>query len=341
MAISCFEGFEKRLELRFLGRDPLGLRRLPITTLDQVLSAVQCTIVSAVGNRHFDSYVLSESSLFLYPHKIVIKTCGTTQLLKAIPTLLPHAFALGLRLLFCRYSRGSFIFPDSQPFPHNSFRDEVAYLERFLPSDLCYRKACILPSNTRHSWHVYTAAAAAAAAEENEVQLLTNEFAVEVCMTDLDRKLASKFYQNKADYGLSGDEVGSRMTDAAGIDGINPRALICGFAFEPCGYSMNGLDGDQYSTIHVTPEDGFSYASFECVDNCLLSMARAVADAIRVFGPETVSVSVSGGEEDEEAVLSAVAEAVESVGMECEAQAAEDFPGAGPLTYQTFSAARR
>lgn len=33
--------------------------------------------------------------------------------------------------------------------------------------------------------------------------------------------------------------------------------------FEPCGYSMNGMDGAQASTIHITPETGFSYASVE------------------------------------------------------------------------------
>ncbi len=41
------------------------------------------------------------------------------------------------------------------------------------------------------------------------------------------------------------------------------KAEIDDFVFEPCGYSMNGCDGDGFSTIHVTPEEGFSYASLE------------------------------------------------------------------------------
>ena len=32
--------------------------------------------------------------------------------------------------------------------------------------------------------------------------------------------------------------------------------------FDPVGYSLNGLRGDSYLTVHVTPEDR-SYASFE------------------------------------------------------------------------------
>lgn len=40
-------------------------------------------------------------------------------------------------------------------------------------------------------------------------------------------------------------------------------AVIDDYVFEPCGYSMNGQQGGVFSTIHITPEDGFSYASFE------------------------------------------------------------------------------
>ena len=147
-AFSGFEGFEKRLELHFFGDDPtilqLGLRKLSFECIQQTLEAVQCTVVSAVGNSYFDAYVLSESSLFVYPTKIIIKTCGTTQLLKSITPLIFYAQThLGLTLSLCRYTRGSFIFPLSQPFPHTSFEHEVTYLETTLPSDLCFRKASI------------------------------------------------------------------------------------------------------------------------------------------------------------------------------------------------------
>ena len=40
-------------------------------------------------------------------------------------------------------------------------------------------------------------------------------------------------------------------------------ADIDDYVFEPCGYSMNGVEGGTFSTVHITPEQGFSYASFE------------------------------------------------------------------------------
>ncbi|KAH9288363.1 hypothetical protein KI387_032480, partial [Taxus chinensis] len=52
-------------------------------------------------------------------------------------------------------------------------------------------------------------------------------------------------------------------TDDPVIRDILPGSKICDFEFDPYGYSMNAIEGDVVSTIHVTPEDGFSYASFE------------------------------------------------------------------------------
>uniref|UniRef100_A0A803M909 adenosylmethionine decarboxylase n=1 Tax=Chenopodium quinoa TaxID=63459 RepID=A0A803M909_CHEQI len=132
-----FEGFEKRLEIKFSGApvfsDPsgLGLRSLTRSQLDSFLDEASCTIVANLSNSEFDSYVLSESSLFVYPHMIVLKTCGTTKLLLAIDPTLKLAESIGLIVSSVLYSRGTFIFPNAQVAPHRSFSEEVSYLNRY------------------------------------------------------------------------------------------------------------------------------------------------------------------------------------------------------------------
>ncbi|KAK4755752.1 hypothetical protein SAY87_009509 [Trapa incisa] len=349
MASSGFEGFEKRLELRFFGNDHAtsagrshGLRLIDSTSLEAVLRAVQCTIVSSVGNRFFDSYVLSESSLFIYPSKVIIKTCGTTKLLKSVRPLVALAGSLGLSARSCRYTRGSFIFREAQPFPHTSFRDEVAYLEDSLPATLCFRKASIMHSKVgSHSWHVFTACDPTSPAADGRRDP-DDLFTVEVCMTELGCSQSRKFFQDPGRVGeFTGDTAGKAMTAATSIDQINPDALICDFAFEPCGYSMNGIEGDRYSTIHVTPEDGFSYASYEFVGSVydhrddIVGVLRKVG---QIFRPTTMSVSVTSVGNDS---WSWIAGALEPLGLKRRSCDSDDFPETGMVVFQTFTAARR
>ncbi|KAL5701603.1 adenosylmethionine decarboxylase [Ranunculus cassubicifolius] len=339
MAVSGFEGFEKRLEIHFSGNDPMkigiGLRQLEFELLEEVLDAVQCTVVAAVGNSFFDAYVLSESSLFVYPTKIIIKTCGTTQLLKSIPLLISHAQDMGLGVSGCRYTRGSFIFPKAQPFPHSSFREEVMYLEENLPSNLCYRKASVMPSKkpkSSHSWHIYTACD-----EHHMLQENPEVFTIEVCMTELDQILARNFFQ-RPDAIKSGDMAGKEMTEITGIDNINPSALICDYGFDPCGYSMNGIDGAHYSTIHVTPEDGYSYASFECLgSNYDTDIVNVLKKVVQIFRPATMSVSTTGAIEGMSAL---VRDALKPFGLKCRSCTKDEFPSAGNVVFQTFTSRR-
>ncbi|GMH28457.1 hypothetical protein Nepgr_030300 [Nepenthes gracilis] len=359
MSVSGFEGFEKRLELHFSGDDPIrnigmGLRLLEFESLDKVLHAVQCTVVSAVGNHYFDAYVLSESSLFVYPTKIIIKTCGTTQLLKSIRPLLSYANRMGFYPDGCKYTRGSFIFPHSQPFPHTSFKEEVLYIESSLPTSLAYRKASIMPSkiSTSHSWHVFTAS-------NHDIHHQCHDplpslrysplsssasYTIEICMTELDEAVAQKFFRQPED-GKSGHSAGREMTKMTGIQAINQNAVICDFAFDPCGYSMNGMDDDKYSTIHVTPEEGYSYASFECVvsmndDRDDDDVVELLKKAVQVFRPGTLSLAISctGGFHHD--VWPRIVSGVKPLGLKCMSCTMDDFPAAGTVLFQTFSSRR-
>jgi S-adenosylmethionine decarboxylase len=180
-----FEGYEKRLEITFseapVFTDPngRGLHALSRAQIDSVLDLAKCTIVSELSNDKFDSYVLSESSLFVYPYKVVIKTCGTTKLLLAIPRILELAEELSLPLAAVKYSRGTFIFPEAQPSPHKNFSDEVAFLNGYFGGLKSGGNAYVIgdPAKPGQKWHVYYAT-------QQPEQPVVN---LEMCMTGLDK----------------------------------------------------------------------------------------------------------------------------------------------------------
>ncbi|KAL0015208.1 hypothetical protein SO802_002277 [Lithocarpus litseifolius] len=289
MAVSAigFEGYEKRLEVSFfepgIFADPggMGLRSLSKAQLDEILEPAECTIVASLSNDYVDSYVLSESSLFVYPYKVIIKTCGTTKLLLSIPAILKLADGLALSVKSVRYTRGSFIFPGAQSFPHRCFSEEVAVLDNYFGKLGLDSKAYVMGSPDKaQKWHVYSASA----------EMVTQSgpvYTLEMCMTGLGRKRASVFYKTN-------ETSAALMTDDSGIRKILPQSKICDFEFDPCGYSMNAIEGDAISTIHVTPEDGFSYASFEAVgyDFEDVNLAQMIERVLACFEPTEFSVAL-------------------------------------------------
>ncbi|PSS33611.1 S-adenosylmethionine decarboxylase beta chain like [Actinidia chinensis var. chinensis] len=287
-----FEGYEKRLEISFfepgIFADPggNGLRSLSKAQLDGILKPAECTIVRSLSNGEVDSYVLSESSLFVYPYKIIIKTCGTTKLLLSIPPILELADSLSLTVRFVRYTRGSFIFPGAQPFPHRNFGEEVVVLDHYFGKLSSGSKAYMMGSDDKpQKWHVYSASAELVKA---------SLFTLEMCMTDLDKKKASMFYKTHT-------SSAAMMTDVSGIRMILPNSEICDFEFDPCGYSMNSIEGSAISTIHVTPEDEFSYASFEAVgyDFRSLSLTLLLERVLACFQPSEFSIALHADDGNE------------------------------------------
>jgi len=322
-----FEGYEKRLEITFfepsIFADPEGngLRALSKAQLDEILTPAECTIVSSLKNDDVDSYVLSESSLFVFAYKIVIKTCGTTKLLLSIPAILKLAESISLTVRSVRYTRGSFIFPGAQTFPHRSFSEEVSVLDDHFEKLGLSSKAYVMGGFDKpQKWYVYSASA-------GPVPACDQVYTLEMCMTSLDRERASVFYKTQ----WSSAET---MTKDSGIRMILPKSNICDFEFDPCGYSMNAIEDAAISTIHVTPEDGFSYASFEAVGYDLNEgLEQLVQRVLACFEPGEFSIAVGA------AVASKSLEktcAIDVEGYSLEEKSHEEFGCEGSIMYQKF-----
>lgn len=324
-----FEGMEKRIEVDFATHHAAGktLRDVPQYKLQDMLDLAECTIVSCRTSEHFDAYVLSESSLFVYPTKMVLKTCGTTKLLNACGKMIELAEEVGQVACRVKYTRGNYLFPSSQPYPHTSFSQEIEVLKHHFRSLLGEGSAYVLGDALKgFQWHLYVAG-------NDEATEPEPSCTVEVCMTGLHSESMSHFFRDET------FSDASLVTKNSGIAGLFPNAEIDDYVFHPCGYSMNGLDGKGFSTIHITPEDGFSYTSVElCGHHPEAVDPRALVSQIcDIFRPTCISVALTMNSCTEPGFLKWVRPFASPEKYSCAGAAMQDFPCGGKTVYHQFT----
>ncbi|GLC45172.1 hypothetical protein PLESTB_000427700 [Pleodorina starrii] len=334
LAAPIFEGSEKRIEVDFrLGPNAPanGLRAVPRDTLDELMTLARCCIVSSRSNAQMDAYVLSESSLFVYPTKWILKTCGTTRLLNSVPRLLEVARALGLEPRRCKYNRASFLFPENQPFPYTAFEHEVGFLDEHFGA-MCANGGTAFVLGEPYQglqWHVYLA---------DDMRPLEPSFKptynLEVCMTELGNEAAQQFFRNERF--VSAEQT----TKDTGIAALKPRAQIDDYVFEPCGYSMNGIDGTGLITIHVTPEAHQSYASVEFSgfgEDLVKNPGELLSKVAKIFQPGKVSVTLSVDKVDLDAAAWGTSVGAIPAGYGLQGAASQVSPCGGKVAYFTLA----
>jgi len=330
-----FEGPEKTLEVCFRRSDgalddrtiKTGLRTLSRTDLDTICAKARCTIISHISNQYVDAYLLSESSLFVYNFMLVLKTCGTTTLLRCLAVLIELGQSVGLSLDWVGYSRKNFNFPDDQCFPHSSFHQELDYL--YSHQNLCEKlngNGYTLGPITDDHWFVFVADKAI----RSNIEDLDNDRVINIMMFDIDQEVADIFHYDSYKAKERDDEtdkeamkrISNAQTKAAGIDKLCPGAILDDRAFEPCGYSMNAILFKSYCTMHITPEKGSSYASFE-TNQKIDSYNSLISNVIRSFRPKRFVITLMADEHglkeiktnplDESSKLSTIVVPVKSV----------------------------
>jgi len=219
----------------------------------------------------------------------MIKTCGTTTLLKCVGEMISVGRECGLVADVLLYSRKNYVFPECQPHPHNSFESEVHYLDKMFPG-----KGFTFGDPNKDHWHLYMANLREGSRQPAYYSATT----FEVMMHDLHPRVMAQFFKRV-------DVSVSETTSSSGIAGLLPEgSMIDAFQFEPCGYSMNGAHAGYYYTIHITPEDHCSYVSFETnAPSSLLSYAALLGEVVQVFRPGRVTAVVMAHDDHEEAEL--------------------------------------
>ncbi|XP_064391641.1 S-adenosylmethionine decarboxylase proenzyme-like isoform X2 [Halichondria panicea] len=312
--VGFFEGPEKLLEVWFdlypLEEDETscaetalnshcdydkGLRIIPRSNWEVLLKLVNCEILSSCSNGYMDAYLLSESSLFVSSNRFVLKTCGNTTLLCAVKPLfqlISAAFPNNKVTAFF-YSHRNFQKPQLQPHPHSSFEDEVRYLDRIFKDGAAYALGRI----NGDAWYLYTVCVPQLV-EGNDQTLegtkhswLSNILfswlllALQILMTDLDPDIMAL-------YSSVAYPSGKLLMRDTGIDQIVPGAILDSKIFDPCGFSANAIiKGDEYFTIHVTPQVECSWVSFE-TNLVLDSHIPIIAKVLSIFKPGSFTMSL-------------------------------------------------
>ena len=209
-----FEGSEKRIEIRFSGGGGGGggepttrrsLRSISRRDLESMLSYAECEIISTLSGVHADAYLLSESTMFIEESAIVLKTCGTTKLLAAVPAIIALAKSVSnAEAVYVRYSRASYLFPEFQPDVHRNWAEEVRVLKAFFCRDFgCTGNAYVMgDSIVGLRWHVFTIAKEKILPSVQRLSASMNaaeaglEPTVEICMTGMKKEVARRFFRD-------------------------------------------------------------------------------------------------------------------------------------------------
>lgn len=250
---NAFEGPEKLLEVWFApsptalppGAQPDGLKGVSSEDWVGMLDMVNCKILSVLKSDAVDAYLLSESSMFVFPHKLILKTCGTTTLLLGLQRML-HIAALHAGFPFHNadkadevraaatpyrvfYSRKNFLFPDKQRGPHRSWKQEVKYLDDMFEGGSAYM---VGKMNGDH-WYLYITSPnqaltpprtpeAGANGHQPKIPAGINstgapsessDETLEILMTDLDPENAKQFYLAEAS-SIASSKLAAEAKDA-------------------------------------------------------------------------------------------------------------------------------
>lgn len=256
-----FEGIEKKFEV-LVSEDHGSLRELGLPFWKRVIGKANATVLSTESNDVGDAYLLSESSLFVYDRRAIMITCGKTTLVNAVEEMLEGIPASAIE---------SFIFErKNENFPHlqlSTFDEDVYRLQSLLPGT-----ALRFGDPEGHHLSLYHL--------DRPFDPADDDTTLEILMYGLEDEVRKVFQE------LEGhDEARKRFRERT-------ARLLPGFAiddhfFDPYGYSMNAIRESTYATVHVTPENPGSYASFETnVRFSPSELNHLVALVVTLFSPD-------------------------------------------------------
>ena len=221
----------------------------------------EAQVLSVISSEACDAYLLSESSLFVWDTHFTMITCGQTRLIDAVFEFTNEVGVDNIESLI--FERKNEYFPRHQK---SDFFEDYEKLKLAFGG-----KAYRFGNADDHHLFLYNL--------EKPFQPPANDFTVEILMYDLHGRAKEVF-------GREGHTVES-IRELTGVHELLPGFDIDDHVFQPRGYSLNALNGANYYTIHVTPEESGSYVSFESNIEETAAFQPLIEKVIQTFEPNS------------------------------------------------------
>jgi S-adenosylmethionine decarboxylase len=273
-----FEGKEKRLEVFFsCANREKSLRTVSMAIWTNIINQANASIMLSSSSPQFDSFVLSESSMFVYDCNILLITCGQTTVLSVLPSITALAQDLDMQLDYMQYSHSNFRYPMLQSSPYSNIEIETSYMKT-VDRDVQFTEVACTKNLSWYCWTVFQRA--------HKVRPIYTLY-----LEDIDRQVALQYTQHTI------ERSGVHILEHAKLLTILQElgTLLDAYAFHPCGLSANGENKSQdgHWTLHVTPEPCNSFVSLEfCMDDD--TQTRTISNFIKYWKPQKAQVIASG-----------------------------------------------
>ena len=229
-----FEGPEKKLEIQFEG---LNLLEQPRSYWAKIVDLAKAQILSEIKSDDAVAFLLSESSLFVWKNRIVLITCGATELIKAAEEF------------------------------YEDFKSHIVsvYFERKNEYDPGAQRSFALEDVSRLT-HLFGGEAHRFGRLDDHYVYIFNRSLKPIEIPEV-KTLELLIYGIKGEFKKDLEPGANEKTKVMSkMKEIFSSYNLDQFFFDPCGFSLNGLCGAKYVTIHITPQGEESYFSFE-MDN--------------------------------------------------------------------------
>lgn len=230
-----FEGSEKKATIVIDSEQLSLLNDVSDDFWSQLVQRSDARILSSIKNNDCKAFLLSESSLFVWHDRLLIITCGSTRLVRAVEYFIQKMGVDTVQQII--YQRKNEYFAHAQS---STFGDDIKLLNHYIIG-----KAHRFGELDNHHNYIFH--------HDNGAHASSKDKSYELLAYQISKKASDKLTAP----GLTTKEIREFLQ----LEQLFSDFILDDFVFDPFGYSINAINGQQYLTIHVTPQENSSYVS--------------------------------------------------------------------------------